>query len=75
MEDRRFHTVDLSTVKQITVSDILLPKGILTQNLDYSSPVPTGPISIPHQSSGMGLNTFQIGLGAINCGAFEMACE
>ena len=63
MEDRQFHTVDPSTIKQITVSDILSAKGIGTENLDYSSPVPTRPIGITHQSSGMGLNSFPIGLG------------
>ena len=73
MEDKQFHTVDISTIKQITVEDILSGKGTPTENLDYSSPIPTRSIGIPHQSSDMGLNILQIKYGVIDYGAVEIS--
>ena len=73
MEEKHFHTVELSTIKQITVEDILTGQGISTENLDYASPVPTRPIGIPHQSRDMGFQTLQIQYGAIDYGAVEMS--
>ena len=72
MKEKQFHTVDLSTIKQITVEDILTGKGTSIENLDYSLPVATRPIGIPHQSSDMSLNILQIECGAIDYGAVEM---
>ena len=73
MKDKQFHTVDLSTIKQITVEDILSGKGTATENLDYSSPIPTRPIGIPHQSNDMGLSILQIECGMIDYGAVEIS--
>jgi len=63
MEDRQFYTVDPSTIKQITVKDILTGKGISTENIDYLSPVPTSPIGIPHQNRDMGFQMSKIYYG------------
>lgn len=72
MKEKQFHTVDLSTIKQITVEEILTGKGTSIENLDYSLPVPTRPIGIPHQSNDMSLNILQIKCGAIDYGAVKM---
>ena len=78
MKEKQFYTVDLSTIKQITVEDILTGKGTSIENLDYSLPVPTRPIGIPHQNNDMSLNILQIKCGTIDYGAVEMSnskCE
>ena len=71
MSEEQFHTVELSKIKQITMEDIM-SKGSLAENLDYSTPVPTRPIGIPHQNRDMGFQMFQIQYGAIDPGTVEM---
>ena len=65
MEDKQFHTVELSTVKQVTVDDILTGRKISAENLDYSLPVHTSSIGIPHQSRNNGLQITRIECGAV----------
>ena len=70
MEEKQFHTVELSTIKQITVEEIMTGKGMATESLDYSSSVPTRPIGIPQQSRDIGLQVIQTKCGAIDYGTF-----
>ena len=72
MEENQFHTVELSTIKQITVAEIVAGKGALRENLNYSAPVPTGSIGIPHQSKDIGLQVIQTKGGAIDYGAVSI---
>ena len=71
MSEEQFHTVELLKIKQITMEDIT-SKGTPTENLDYSIPVPTRPIGIPHQNRDMGFQIFKIQYGAIAFGTVEM---
>lgn len=73
MKERQFHTVEISTIKQITVEDILTGKGISSQNLDYSSPIPTRPMGIPHQNRDNGLQVVQTKWGATNYETFVIS--
>ena len=73
MEERQFHTVKLSTIKQISVEDILTGKGISSQNLDYSSPIPTRPMGIPHQNRDNSLQVIQTKWGAIDYETFVIS--
>lgn len=70
MEEKQFHMVEPSTIKQITVEDIMIGKGISSQNLNYSSPIPTRPIGIPQRSRDIGLQVIQTKCGAIDYGTF-----
>lgn len=70
MEEKQFHTVELSTIKHITVEDIMTGKRIANENLDYSSSIPTGPIGIPHQNRDNSLQVIQTKWGAINYEVF-----
>ena len=68
MEDK-FHTVELSTVKQVTIDDILTGRKISAENLDYSSPVHTGSINIPHQNRNNGLQIIRVECGVLGYGS------
>ena len=71
MKEEQFYTIKLSAIKQITIEDIVMGKGISTKNLEYSAPVPTSRIGLPQQSSDMGFKILQIRNGMIDYGAVE----
>ncbi|MBD1909999.1 MULTISPECIES: hypothetical protein [unclassified Leptolyngbya] len=52
MEDQQFHSVDPDQLKTITVEDVEAGHIFPGQTLDYSVPVPTYRISLPHSNQG-----------------------
>lgn len=58
-----FYTVDLSSLQNITVEEILSGGGIEPEEMDYTVPVPTTSQSIPHTSRD---SWFQVEFGGLD---------
>lgn len=61
-----FHTVDLSSLQNITVEEILAGGGIDPEEMNYTVPVPTTNQIIPHSSRD---SWFQVEFGGLDPGA------
>lgn len=49
MNEPKFHTVDLESLKNISVEQILTHDNPVLENADYTTPVPTENQTIPHR--------------------------